>query len=79
MLNASQTLGATAIDYSKQEAELYLTVDSSVYKINIESLSPVEKLELDYDFSTITFDKEFTNLYAITHNGKTRTVRYFIC
>ena len=61
MVNTSQTLGPTAIDYSKQEAELYLTVDSSVYKINIGSLSPVEKLELEDDISAITFDKELTN------------------
>ena len=52
-------------------------MDSSVYKINIGSISPVKKFELEDDISAIAFDKEFTKLYVITHSGKTHAVRYF--
>ena len=79
MLNATQSLGPTAVDYSKQGAEVYLTVDSSVYKTNLGSLPPQEKFALNDDISEITFDKEFTKLYVITHSSETEThtVRYF--
>ena len=77
MLNASQSLGPTAVDYSKQGAVVYLTVDSSVYKTNLGSLPPQKKFALNDTISAITFDKEFTKLYVFTYSGQTNTVRYF--
>ena len=80
MLNASQSLGPTAVDYSKQGAEVYLTVNSSsVYKTNLGSLPPQKKFALNDTISAITFDKKFTKLYVITYSSETEThtVRYF--
>ena len=77
MVNSSQSLGPTAVDYSKQGAEVYLTVNSSsVYKTNLGSLPPQKKFALNNAISAITFDKEFTKLYVITNSGGTQTVRY---
>ena len=78
MLYSSQELGPTAVDYSKQEAEVYLTVNSSsVYKTNLGSLPPQKKFLLNNVISAITFDNKFTKLYVITFSGETHTVRYF--
>ena len=44
VLYSSQKLGPTVVDYSKQEAEAYLTVNSSVYKTNLGSLPPQRNL-----------------------------------
>ena len=78
MLNSWQSLGPTAVDYSKQGAEVYLTVNSSsVYKTNLGSLPPHKKFELKDVISALTFDKEFTKLYAITFSVEPYTVRYF--
>ena len=79
MLNASQSLGPTAVDYSKQGAVVYLTVDSSVYMTNLGSLPPQKKFALNDTISAITFDKKFTKLYVITYSSETEThtVRYF--
>ena len=79
-LNSSQSLGPTAVDYSKQGAEVYLTVNSSsVYKTNLGSLPPQKKFALNDTISAITFDKKFTKLYVITYSSETEThtVRYF--
>ena len=78
MLSSSQELGPTAVDYSKQGAEVYLTVNSSsVYKTNLGSLPPQKKFFLNDAISAITFDNKFTKLYVITFSGETHTVRYF--
>ena len=77
MLSSSQELGPTAVDYSKQEAEVYLTVNSSVYKTNLGSHPAHKKFELKDVISALTFDKEFTKLYAITFSVEPYTVRYF--
>ena len=78
MLNSLQKLGPTAVDYSKQGAEVYLTVNSSsVYKTNLGGLPPKKKFALNDTISAITFDKEFTKLYVFTYSGQTNTVRYF--
>ena len=72
MVNSSQELGPTAVDYSKQGAEVYLTVNSSVYKTNLGSLPPQKKFALNNAISAITFDKEFTKLYVTTNSGGTK-------
>ena len=78
MLNSWQSLGPTAVDYSKQGAEVYLTVNSSsVYKTNLGSHPAHKKFELKDVISALTFDKEFTKLYAITFSVEPYTVRYF--
>ena len=77
MLKSSKQLGPTAIDYSKQGAEVYLTVNSSVYKTNLGGIPPQKNFALNDTISTITFDNAFTKLYVFSYSGEPITVRYF--
>lgn len=75
-LRANDSLGPTAVDYSNQ-CEVYLTVDSTIYKIPLWSKLPQKVEPSDHQIiggiSSMTFDKTFSKLYVIL---KTQKVGY---
>ena len=71
-LIALDSLGPIAVDYSHQD-EVYLTVDSTIYKTSCWSEKP-QKVEpsgqIIGGISSLTFDKTFSKLYVIIETQK---------